>query len=160
MDFTERILIVDDQVGALGWLEDFLEWRGYKVEIVTNEKDARAKLGAVQRGEVAYAMAILDVMLPSQPIEEIGIYDAEFFESSINTGVRLCEYARRELGLTASQLPLVCLSARQDDELELALKTLDVPLFDRSGEGIREYLIVHLASFRSPRNGPAPDEVS
>lgn len=144
MDFTNKILIVDDQVGAVGWLEDFLEWRGYEVEIVTNERDARAKLGAVQRREAVYAIMILDVMLPSRPIEEIDAYDEDFFESSMSTGIRLCRYAREDLGLTVEQLPIVCLSARDDDEVVGALKALGIRLYKRSNEDIRSFLVEQL----------------
>jgi len=144
MELNNKILIVDDQVGAVGWLEDWLEWRGYDVEILTNEEDARAALNAVQKKEAAYALAILDVMLPSRPIKEIEAYDAAFFESSMNTGIRLCTYAREELGLGEQQLPIVCLTARQDDEVEIALKALGIPLFKRSNEEIRGFLVVHL----------------
>jgi CheY-like chemotaxis protein len=141
-----RILIVDDQPGDLLWLLDILRVRGYEHTLATNEKDARAQLEAIKKDATSYAMAIIDVGVATLPIEDLMFQDLDerFFEDSRDTGIRLCRYARKELGLSAKDLLIACLTVRDDDEVKEAMNELDIPLFNRApntaDESIRLFL--------------------
>ncbi|MCP4545533.1 MAG: response regulator [bacterium] len=144
MKSTNRVLVVEDQAGDIKWLFDIITFRGYEVDLATNEEAARKLLLAVKKGKKGYALAIFDVMVAIKDIMELVDVDDRFYKESRNTGVRLCEYARRELRISYEKLPIVCLSARDDQELKRALANLGIKLFDRipkSGSAsIREYL--------------------
>lgn len=118
---STKVLLLDDQIGDLAWLLDLLEDRGYEVFYATNEKDARSSLEAIARGEMAYALAVVDVMMAVDDISRVVELDDAFFQSSKDTGVRLCRYARRELGISAEELPMIAFSQRDDEEVKRAL---------------------------------------
>lgn len=146
MDFTSEILVVDDNIGEIMWLLDLLNWRGYSVDHVGDERSARKKLEAVQTGDKLYALAIVDVMIATDDITNIiDDLDDRFYEESADSGIRLCRYARNELGILEDQLPIICFSARDDDDLKKELQALAIPLFSRTGEEIREYLVENLS---------------
>lgn len=135
------VLIVDDNIGAISWLIEFLEWRGYNVDVVSNEEAARTKLEAVQEGKQAYELAIVDIMVSIKDIMDVPDFDDEFYEASMDTGLRLCRYAREGLGILEEQLPIVCISARYDDEdLRKNLEHIGISIYSRSGGEIREFL--------------------
>ncbi len=140
MKFSSRVLIVDDIPGDITWLLDFVEQRGYEVDQVGNEEAARGKLEAVQEQGAAYALAILDVMVSVKDIMDIVDFDDSFYELSMDTGVRLCRYARQDLGISAEQLPMICISGRDDEGLKEALVELDIRLFGRADRAIRDFL--------------------
>jgi CheY-like chemotaxis protein len=148
---SSRILIVDDQPGDLLWLLDILRGRGYGYTLATNEKDARAHLKSVKDGSDSYALAIIDVGVATLPIEDLFLQDLDeqFFEDARDTGIRLCRYTRKDLGLSAKDLPIACLTVRDDDAVKEAMKELDIPLFNRApntaDESIRLFLEKKLA---------------
>lgn len=139
-----RVLIVDDQVGDLLWLLDLIQNRGYDAVIATNEETAEERFRAVKAGTESYALAVVDVMVAVKDLTRIAALDDQFFEDSRNTGIRLCQLARRELGISAEQLPIACLTAREDDEVRNAMQELAIPLFHRaaysSSESIRGFV--------------------
>lgn len=151
MKATAKVLLVDDHIGDIRWLIDFLEWRGYEVDQITNEEAARRQLEAVKEGSSSYALAIIDIMVSIKDIMDLVEPNERFYEQSRDTGIRLCHYARKELGLSAERLPIVCISARDDDEVKRSLEELDVPLFSRTPQAvedsIREYITDALPAF-------------
>lgn len=144
-----KVLLIDDHVGDISWLIDFLEARGYQVDQETNEVDARAKLESVKEGESAYNLAIIDIMVSIMDIMDLVDLDDDYFEKSRETGLRLCRYARKELGISEVQLPIVCISAATDrEEIQKGLEELGVPLYSRVPQApensIRNFLEQHL----------------
>ncbi len=144
-----RVFIVDDRIGDLVWLLDLIRSRGYEVVLATNEQAARQRLGAVKQGEESYVLAIIDVMVATHDLLDLialneKSLDEKFFSDSRDTGIRLCDYARRELGLSPQALPIVCLTAREDDEVKAAMQRLDIPLYHRAShspeESIRSFI--------------------
>lgn len=135
MNQSATVFIVDDQVGDIEWLIDRIRDRGYEVVLATNERAARRCLEAVQREEVSYALAIVDVMVAAMDLTELMELDDDFFVESRDTGIRLCRYARQELGISAEQLPIVSLTVRDDEEVQNAMEELGIPLFNREPGG-------------------------
>lgn len=127
-----RVLIVDDQIGDLLWLLDLIQNRGHDVVIATNEEAAQERLKAIKAGTEAYALAVVDVMVAVKDMAQIAALNDQFFENSRNSGIRLCQLARRGLGIPAKQLPIACLTAREDDEVRNAMRELAIPLFHRA----------------------------
>ncbi|MCG8459598.1 MAG: hypothetical protein MI919_25240 [Holophagales bacterium] len=148
MDERPTVLIVDDQPGEILWLLELLDSRGFQVNIVSNEKDAVARLEAISRGEESYAAAIFDVMVSTHSIEDLIEEEVElddsFFEASKDTGLRLCRKARK-LGL---EMPIACLTVRQDPDVEAIETDLGIPVYHRipmdENESIVRFLDEHL----------------
>jgi CheY-like chemotaxis protein len=115
----KTVLLIDDRIDDISWLVDDLNARGYEVDQVTNEKAARKKLEEIKKalgkGQRLFLLAILDIMIPVMDIMELIDISDDFFEDSAKTGVRLCRYARKDLGITEEELPIVSLTARSDD---------------------------------------------
>lgn len=145
-----RVLIVDDQMGDLLWLLDLIQNRGYDAVIATNEEAAQERFRAIKAGTEDYALAVVDVMVAVKDLTRIAVLDDQFFEDSRNTGIRLCQFARRDLGIPAEQLPIACLTAREDDEVRNAMHELSIPLFHRaeysSSDSIRGFVEEKLAT--------------
>jgi hypothetical protein len=147
-----RVLIVDDQVGEIVWLLDELRLRGCETVVVSDEDGARRHLKAVGDGRESYRAAIFDVMVAVKDLWELidlgEDVDEDFFADSRDTGIRLCRYARGELGLTAEELPIACLTVRDDSAIHQAMDELDIPLYHRIpeswGESIETFLDRHL----------------
>ena len=131
MQARRSVLIVDDQLGDLRWLVDLVRNRGHEVVVAANEQAARERLLAVKGGKESYVMAIVDVMIATRDLRDLVALDDQFFEDSRNTGIRLCRYARHELGLSDAELPIVCLTVRHDDQVKGAMSELGIPLYDR-----------------------------
>ena len=132
MSEKPTVLIVDDQPGEILWLLELLDERGYHTHIVTNEQDANERLNDIADGKRNYVAAIFDVMVSTHSIEDLLEENLElddhYFQSSKDTGLRLCRKAREELGL---KLPIACLTIRQDDEVEAMGSELDIPVYHR-----------------------------
>lgn len=150
MTQARRVLVIDDQLCDLEWLLDLVKARGHEVVVATNEKEARARLDGVKAGRESYALAIVDVMMAIADITELAEIDDKFFADSRDSGIRLCRYARQELGLNQAALPLVCLTAREDEDVKEAMRALDIPIFNRASaspqRSIRAYLERALAT--------------
>jgi len=147
---STKVLIVDDHIGDITWLVDFLEDRGYTTDHDTNEMAARRRLEQIRNGDLEYAHAIVDIMVSIDDITELMELDEKFYRDSRDTGLRLCQYARKELKISKTVLPIVCLSAAADrEEIRSGLKELNIELYSRApqskDEDIREYLIENLA---------------
>jgi len=138
------VLVVDDQIGDLRWLLDLIRNRGYGVVLATNEKTARERFEAVKGGVENYTLAIVDVMVAVKDLMDLIKIDEKFFEDSKDTGIRLCRYAREELGISADRLPIACLTVRDDDAVKSEMARLGIPLFNRApyspSESIRNLL--------------------
>jgi len=144
MNERPSVLIIDDQVGDLVWLIDLIRNRGYEIVFATNEEAARDRLRAIKARAESYVVAIVDVMIAVKDLSKLTSLDREFFEDSRETGIRLCRFARRELGISRGQLPIVCLTVRDDDDVRNVMKELEIPLFNRAPGGaadsIRGYI--------------------
>lgn len=142
------VLIIDDQVGDLVWLIDLIQNRGYEIVFATNEEAARERFRAVKEQAESYVLTIVDVMIAIKDLSKLTSLDREFFASSRDTGIRLCRLARRELGISRGQLPIVCLTVRDDEDVRRAMEELDILLFNRapgsSAGSIRGYIERHL----------------
>ncbi len=154
MSSSNGILLVDDHIGDISWLVDLLEARGYEVDQVTNEDAARRRLEGVkeslEKGRATYVLAIVDIMVSTRDIMDLVKLTEEFYAESKDTGIRLCQYARDELKISAEHLPIVCISARADlENFKPQLDRLRISLFSRtpqtSGESIRDYLEENLS---------------
>lgn len=147
------VLLVDDHPDDIGWVFDLLEKRGYNVDTATNEEAAKGLLKAVKSEQKNYALAIVDVMVSVKDIMDLVELTDDYFELSRQTGVRLCRYAREELGIGPDKLPIVCISARDSDEVRTPLRALGVPLYNRMApsreESIREYIRENLPEIAS-----------
>ncbi|MCP4549177.1 MAG: hypothetical protein GY835_22215 [bacterium] len=132
------MLIVDDQVGDIAWLIDFVKARGYPVDLATNENAARKLLKAVADGKKSYALAIVDVMMAITDMMSLINLNDKFLQDSRDTGIRLCRYARRELGIPESKLRIVCLTVREDSEVKAAMDELKIRLFNRAPDSEEE----------------------
>jgi CheY-like chemotaxis protein len=143
-----RVLIVDDQVGDITWLIDLIQDRGYVVVVATNEEAARKQLEAVRQGQASYALAIIDVMVAVKDLMDLATLDDDTFEVSRDTGIRLCKYARRDLGLSERDLLIACLTVRDDNDVKAAMRDLGIPLFNRAPYGpedsIGDFVEAHL----------------
>ena len=149
MNGNPRVLVIDDQVGDIEWLLDRIRERGYEVVVATNERAARQRLDAVKKGDESYALAIVDVMVAIMDLTELVDLDEDFFVESRDTGIRLCQHARQELGISERDLPIVSLTVRDDPEVRAAMEELGIPLVSREpGSGpadlLDEYLDAHL----------------
>ena len=82
MSDARRVLIVDDQIGDIGWAIDLLRHHGYAVDIETNEVSARRRLKEMSRSEVSYALAIFDIMVATRDMEDLVDIDEQFLEES------------------------------------------------------------------------------
>ncbi len=147
MSVPSIVFIVDDQAGEIRPLIRRIKSRGYEVELATNELDARAGIDRIAESPERYAAAIMDIMVATISLERLLEQgdDVDLIEDivkpSTDTGIRLCQYAREELGLR--ELPLAALSVRDDDELEQALTRLGVPLYARGVEDGSKRSIMH-----------------
>lgn len=149
MSENPSVLVVDDQVGDIEWLLDRVLDRGYEIVVATNERAARKRLDAIKKGDESYALAIVDVMVAIMDLTELVDLDEEFFVESRDTGIRLCQYARQELGISEGELPIVSLTVRDDPEVRAAMEELGIPLVGREPGGgpadlLDEYLERHL----------------
>lgn len=153
MTSSSRVLIVDDQVGDISWLIDLIQDRGYLVVLATNEEAAMKQLDAVRQGHASYALAVIDVMVALKDLSDLVTLDDEVLAASRDTGIRLCQIARRDLGLSEFNLPIVCLTVREDNEVKAAMRDLGIPLFNRAPygpeESIREFIDTHLPAVRN-----------
>lgn len=153
MTSAPSVLIVDDQIGDIGWLIDLIQGRGYVVVLATNEAAARKQLLEVKQGKASHALAVVDVMVAVMDLMDLMSLDEKFFEDSRDTGIRLCRYARQDLGLSAEQLPIICITVRDDQEVRTAMKELGIRLFNRAPYGqedsIREYIETSLPAVGS-----------
>lgn len=141
------VLVIDDQVHEIDWLIDRLKDRGYEIVLVTNEADGRDMLDAVKGEQRAFAAGIFDVMMSTKdvwPLIEAGQSpDDQFYDDSKDSGLRLCRYARQELGLSAEELPIACLTVRDDEALKKVLRELGIPLYPRldpGNQGVMEFI--------------------
>ena len=144
MTARPRVLIVDDQVGDLLWLIDLIQNRSHDIVFATNEEAARERFRAIKEGTESYTLAVVDVMVAIKDLSALVTLDDQFFEDSRNTGIRLCQFARRDLGISPEELHIACLTVRDDDEVRDAMHELGIPLFNRapynSSESIRNYI--------------------
>lgn len=154
MSETPIVFVVDDQVGEIRSLIRRIRDRGYEVELATNELDARAGLERIAEAPASYAAGIVDIMVATISLERLLEQDddvdliEDVVKPSTDTGIRLCQYARQDLGLR--ELPLAALSVRDDDELVQALKPLGVPLYARGVEDSSERSIMQFVQRHLP----------
>ena len=139
---TREVLIVDDRKREIDWLIRFLQDElGCKLVYRNNEMETRAHLQELaDRKSMPYSLAIVDIMIPVAKLEDLVVLDEKYLKDSRDTGVRICRFIRRELGITEERLPLMAISARADNELTRQLDGLRVPLFSRDDLGIKDHL--------------------
>ncbi len=151
------VLLVDDNVGDLQGLIDLINYLGYDVELATDEEMARDLLKAVRDGGRSYILALIDVMVAIRDISRLDRDPEGFWDESNDTGIRLCTYARRELKLSAEQLPIACITAREDDAVRQAMEELGIELYPRtadSNRSLRDFLMQHLPRLSPPARTP------
>ncbi len=157
MSQGSRVFIIDDQAGDIGSLIRRITKLGYEIDLATNEQDAQEGLRQVAEDPQSYAAGIFDIMAAVVDLEtllEMGDdvdLQKKVFEDPIDTGVRLCRYARQTLGLDAEAFPIAALSVREDSELKQALDELGVPLYRRAVEDASEHSIMRFVDRYLPR---------
>ena len=135
-----RVLLVDDEEYAGDWLVHFVSDLGCELVHCFAESRARDQLRAIARGEAEFALAVFDLMVPTHTFEELLEWDGEL-KDSMETGLRLCEFARSELAITESQLPILTISSRSDEGIRARFEKLGIPFFDRTQTyPIRKYI--------------------
>jgi CheY-like chemotaxis protein len=150
MTSTPSVLIVDDQIIDIGWLIDLIQRRGYVIVLATNEEAARQQLESVQQGQASFALAIIDVMVAVKDLMHWDSLDDKIFVDSRSTGIRLCHYARRQLGLSEKKLPIISITGRDDQEVRREMKKINIRLFNRGPErDIRSFVEKHLPMIAS-----------
>lgn len=137
----KRVLVVDDQAGGIEWLLDLVTNRGYEIDLATNERAAKSLLDLVRSGRKSYSLAIFDIMLPTADLMELADIEEDFYLASNDAGVRLCRYARQELGLSSKELPIICVSVREDEELRTVLAEFGIPLFSKISRQSRRFIV-------------------
>jgi len=128
------VLLVDDQPGDVTWLIDFLSDNGCDIHLATNEAAAKRALVGMAEGKYSYLFAIFDIMVTTVDLAELLDFndlDEDFFQESHNAGLRLCRFARDTLYLSEEILPIACISIRNDDDLILSLREMNIPLYAR-----------------------------
>ncbi len=159
MSESFKVFIVDDQAGEIRSLIRRIKNRGYDVELATNERDAQAGLQQIAADPHRYAAGIFDIMVATVDLETLlemgdGVdLTEEVFKPSIDTGIRLCRYARETLRLDAAAFPIAALSVRDDAEVKRALEELDVPLYERGAEDRSERSIMDFVERYLPQRG-------
>lgn len=87
-------------------------------------------------------------MMATHDIFSVQEVDQRFFDSSKDSGIRLCRYAREELRISPESLPIAVFTARTDEKVKEAIGALDgVQLFVRDwaeGEGSLDHYITGL----------------
>ena len=145
---SDTVLLIDDQIGDLMWLVDRIEDMGFHFACATNEREARTRLEAIARGEEVYVLAVVDVAMATHDFFSVQEVDQRFIESSKDSGIRLCRYAREELRISPEMLPIAVFTARTDQKVKEAIGALDgVQLFVRhwaEGEGSLDHYITGL----------------
>ncbi len=142
------VFIVDDQPGEIRSLVRRIGAMRCDVELATNEMEAKAGLKQVKEHPDRYVAGIFDIMVATVDFETLLEMDddvdlrEEVLEPSINTGVRLIDYARDELGLGADVFPIAALTARDDSDIEPLLKERGVPLYRRGASDDAEQSIM------------------
>lgn len=146
MSETPRVLLIEDQVGDIEWLVDLIKARGYEIDLATNRMAARQRLDAIKDGRASYALAIIDIMIATEDIERLTELNEESFGDAKRAGIDLCRYARETLRISASTLPIICLSVLQDDATKNSLEELGIVLYPRSSPQRATPLRIFLAS--------------
>ncbi len=138
MSERRKVFIVDDQAGEIRSLIRRIKNRGYDLMLATNEREAERMLQEVADHPSSFVAAIFDVMVATVDFATLLEMDdsvdleSKVLEPSVDTGLRLCRYARERLRIAEADLPIAALSVRTDDELREALGQLGVPLYDRT----------------------------
>jgi CheY-like chemotaxis protein len=125
------VLIAEDTLRDIAHIIDYLRKCDCEVHIATNEKEARQRLDAIHRGDATYAVALFDVIMAQFGIMDVSAIDEAFLMASFDTGIRLCTYARHTLGISKSDLPIICYSVRQDEFVAESLNKMDIPLIPK-----------------------------
>lgn len=138
------VLIVDDQ--DVEWLIDIIRDKGYTTILESTEFDAKECLRRTaedikSKGGI-YKLAIFDVMVAIKSLTEAEDLDDFFDEESKDSGIRLCRYVRETLELTEKELPIVCLSLREDQDLKHKLRMMNISLFYRAAQDEDENSII------------------
>jgi len=98
-----KILMIDDEVEYIISHAEALKLLDYEVKTVSNVDEAYHLLGIT-----SYDLLIIDLLMPSRPLDKADISDLRY------TGVKLYTHIRNELKL---QLPILIFSAVRDQEL-------------------------------------------
>lgn len=147
-----HVLVVDDQLSEILGLLDEIRRRGYKPVVVTNKMSAEKKLRAVGEKKSCYAAAIIDVMVAIADLLDLEGLDEQFFTDSRDSGIELCRLARQELHLSADELPIACLTVRDDDEVKAAMEELDIPRYHRIPQSSEESIFDFIQQYLPPRD--------
>ncbi|MEZ4302779.1 MAG: hypothetical protein R3B70_48095 [Polyangiaceae bacterium] len=150
----DPVLLIDDDIDDLMWLVERIEAMGFGFVCATNEAEARDRILAISEGRERYCLAVIDVMMATHSIEHVGMVDEKFFKSSKESGVRLCHYARVELGISAAELPIAVYTARVDEQARQQIGAIpDVRHFFRDGAEGEGSLDHHVAEVLQRSSG-------
>lgn len=126
--------------------------------------EGRRRLEAVASGEESYALAIVDVMMALDSLEEILKLEHAVNENAKRIGVKLCREARERIR-PPQMLDIVCFSIRDDTDIRDELRTLGVRYISKAAlhgwDDLRDHIkkaLAHVAEGQlrlcGPRAGP------
>jgi CheY-like chemotaxis protein len=121
---SKRVLIIDDGIDHVADLRDTVRTCGGEPVIASNAAEGRRRLAAVAKGEESYALAIIDVMMALDSLEEVLKMEQAVNEDSKRIGVTLCREARKRIN--PQTLDIVCFSIRNDADIIDELRTLGI----------------------------------
>ena len=123
---TKRVLIIDDDDKDVHDVRGTVRSCGGEPVVAINAAEARRHLTAVASGEESYALAIVDVMMAIDSLEEVLKLEQVVNENAKRIGVTLCREARERHRISPQTLDIVCYSIREDDDIVHELKALGI----------------------------------
>ncbi len=109
------ILLVDDALYDLSWVEREAEAHGYQVVLVTDAEAGKTRVDAMLAGEERYALAVIDLNLKLAGIFQLERGD-HTFDNPERGGLDLILYIR-EHKLNQKQLPVLAIATPKSSEL-------------------------------------------
>lgn len=126
-----RVLIADDEPWFVQPLRDALEFEGYKVE---NVGVGSAALAIVRSDDTRPAVLILDIMMDPGGLQ--GQHD-----EGARTGLVVLEELRKESNLATKNLPVICLTIVDDENLRKRIEQLGADFYSK-----RNYKVAEIVS--------------
>lgn len=117
MQVSKRVLIIDDGVEHVQRLCNTVRSFGGEPVVAINAAEGRSRIAAIAGGKENYALAIIDVMMALNSLDEVARAEQAVEEDSKRIGVTLCREARESHRISPQTLDIVCFSIRDDDDI-------------------------------------------
>jgi CheY-like chemotaxis protein len=126
MHGSRRVLIIDDGIEHVQDLCDTVRGFGGEPVIAINAAEGRRHLAAIADGQESYALAIIDVMMAIDSLEEVLKLEHAVNQDAKRIGVTLCREARERYQISSQTLDIVCFSIRDDADIVDELNELGI----------------------------------